>query len=261
MILGAKSMQRTYISRQYSGGFTLIELLVVIAIIGILAALLFPALARVRERGRQVVCLNNLHQIGLACKMYRNDHDGFFPPRGVSGSATEYSWVGQAGVSGQGYDTIGANMRHLNKYLGTYGFSDIVQIARCPSDKGGDDTTPTTKSIDKYGSSYGANVGDPATIGGPSLLTTANDNWHTVSIVRDPARTIILAEAPVWYVLWRHKTFAQIPTRLFWHNATGENRWNAVFADGHAEFLTLEFAPGGGTSLWSTANYTINPNN
>jgi len=65
-------------------GFTLIELLVVIAIIAILAAILFPVLARAREKARSSSCQNNLKNIATAFKMYTNDWDEKFPaPNGA----------------------------------------------------------------------------------------------------------------------------------------------------------------------------------
>lgn len=86
-VLNALALRRVPDSRASKGmvnAFTLIELLVVIGIIGILAGLLLPALARAKEKGRSISCVNNLKQIGLAMQLYE-DEFGDYPPGHVAG--------------------------------------------------------------------------------------------------------------------------------------------------------------------------------
>jgi prepilin-type N-terminal cleavage/methylation domain-containing protein/prepilin-type processing-associated H-X9-DG protein len=64
--------------------FTLIELLVVIAIIAILASMLLPALAKAKESGKRISCVNDLRQLGLSMQMYIDDNEGYHPPRTIN---------------------------------------------------------------------------------------------------------------------------------------------------------------------------------
>jgi len=80
-------------------GFTLIELLVVIAIIAILAAILFPVFAKVREKARQTSCESNMKQLGIAFMQYTEDNDENMPPT-LSVYFTGYGYTPTLGFVG-----------------------------------------------------------------------------------------------------------------------------------------------------------------
>ena len=150
----------------FTPGFTLIELLVVIAILGLLAAVLFPVFAKVRENGRRTVCLSNERQIGIALTQYTTDNDSFFPNDRTRESAGQ--WASQV-----------------------YPFVKEAQVYRCPDD-------PTTESqlgevslVTHYlVDSYGINL---------SLLENVafNSTGGTIvseSVLTAPAQTVALFE-------------------------------------------------------------------
>jgi len=124
--------------RQARSAFTLIELLVVIAIIGLLAAMLLPALNSAREKGRRVACAANLHQIGVAILAYASDFDNHTP-------TADYNWDLKASSRPVTWNYILVDRGYLTP-----------KVFQCPDDR----RVPTTSgNITVTPCSYGMIVG------------------------------------------------------------------------------------------------------
>lgn len=229
-------------------GFTLIELLVVIAIIATLAAILFPVFAKAREKARQITCVSNMKQLGLAMMMYSQDYDEQMVPR-TNGDAVPFEDLLQPYIKNGGVDQCPSNpLKDDYAYVGgNYGNTILP------------DGTKTKQFI-----SYGANAAHGSASGATGPLV---DGGVSIARFQSPADLIALVESTSYYTdfdpnctngvgLWDAPTPpASNPGggNLF-AGHTGQT--NFLFIDGHVKSMrplsTLDVQDGGSgqTDLW-----------
>ena len=128
-------------------GFTLIELLVVITIIAIIAAIIFPVFAQVRENARRTSCASNMRQIGLAITQYTQDYDETLPSGRIFIIGTP-SWIPKTGFASNAQGPIAHGDVTGFGWVGTLQpYTKSLDVFRCP-----DDSTPSLPAFGIKGS-------------------------------------------------------------------------------------------------------------
>jgi prepilin-type N-terminal cleavage/methylation domain-containing protein/prepilin-type processing-associated H-X9-DG protein len=212
--------------KRLPGAFTLIELLVAIAIIGILAALLLPALGRAKERAQRITCVNNQKQLGLAWEIYAGEFNSRVVLNDVEITdvprSTTNSWVtGNAIVDADPATITGGTLFPYVKH---------AEIYRCPADHGSIQNTSARKLRSFSLSCY---------LGGPAS-DTANWNVRPVSLIsRIPHASKTLTFLDEDDLTLDDGHFLYPPDTNNWYNIPGWRHQNGTvlaFADGHTEY-------------------------
>lgn len=202
-------------------GFTLIELLIVTAVLAILAAMLFPVLAKVREAARKATCASNLRQIGVAFSMYTQDYDECFP-----NNNDPYLWMGRRWRWVlQPYLAYAAQRDPSNPTNPNLSINNNPAILICPSD--------TTAPNNWDSTSYGYSAAFYHTPDQVNAMTLADlyqlNNFPCISEsladVADPSQKAMVAE---W--LSNHAN-----VKVGWWDWRGGR--NYLFVDGHVKYL------------------------
>jgi len=229
--------------RSQSCGFTLIELLVVIAIIAILAALLQPALGRAKEKARMTTCLSNMHQIGVAVRLYMDENGSRYPT--VSGNTWISFRLGGGDPAPYANATWGLEWA-TNRLL--FPYTRSRELYRCPADRGtpvnassAGTRPPFDTAYQWVGSSYKYNErpwGDARYYpekAAPYGCAGQKENW-----ISKPSLYIFLHEPPATPLMEGQWAY------FFWHssrpgmvidivNVKGRRSISPVlFSDGHA---------------------------
>ena len=160
-------------SRRVRAGFTVIELLVVIVIIGVLVALLLPAVQAARQAGRRIMCSNNLRQLGLALHHYHDTHR-ILPPGSIVAANSALRTNGWGwGAQILPYLEQGPLFNSLNMLMCTTDSPNLTALRQslsvfiCPSDP-----APSTIPVNALTLATGNYVGSAGSrgLGGPGVL-------------------------------------------------------------------------------------------